>query len=259
MVTSPPGDGRGTYPGGGRRGAFAVPRRALVATGLLALVGVLVFAAAAGARGLRAGFETGDLSELDQASTASGSLSVESATAFRGHRAARAVYAGNGANGYARGVFELLWRDGDLVHYAAAFRLPHDFYESMQGQVALLRWDNWPSHQSADADVGGVVIYGSDHRARLIRSHYGSEQETIGRSFKLPEGRWFRLSVDQRLGSSKAFSRVRLDGRTVVSSHAPNSFGRSVDRLRIGLVAIAAGDQRKRLELLFDQARALDE
>lgn len=255
-MTSPPGDGRGIYPNGRRARAVGGPRRALVATALLALVGGLVFVTAAGARGFHAGFETGDLSELDQASTASGTLAVESASAFRGRRAARAVYSGNGANGYARGIFEVSWQNGDRVSYGAAFRLPNDFYESMQGQVALLRWDNWPSYQSADADVGGVVIYGSDHRARLMRSHYGSDQETIGRSFKLPEGRWFRLSVDQRLGSANAFSRVRLDGRTVISSHAPNSFGRAIDRLRFGLVAIAAGDQRSRLELLFDEARA---
>jgi hypothetical protein len=212
------------------------------------------FASSRSSGGPHAGFETGDLRELDEASTLEGSLSVSEASPFRGRHAARARYSGSGANGYARGLFELSWQPGDRVRYSAAFRLPNGFYRAQQGQVALMRWDNWPTYGSPGADAGGIVIYGSDGRARLMRGRYGGEQVTLGRSFRLPEGRWFRLSVEQRLSTAHPFSRVELNGREIITTHQQNSYGRPINRVRFGLVAISAGEQERPLELFFDEA-----
>ena len=37
----------------------------------------------------------------------------------------------------------------------------------MQNEVALMRWDNWPGYQDGSGDIGGIVIWGSDKKARL--------------------------------------------------------------------------------------------
>jgi hypothetical protein len=211
---------------------------------------------ASGGASSHAGFEAGDLLELDEASTLHGSLTVTQ-EAYRGGHGARAAYTGNGANGYARGLFHVEWKPGDTVRYSTAFKLPAGFYRSQQGQVALLRWDNWPTYGDA-ADAGGVVIYGSDHRARLVRSRYNGEQIALGRSFRLPTGQWFQLTVEQRLSQAHPRSRVKVNGRTVASSREQNFYGRAIERIRFGLVAIAAGEQTRPLSLLFDEADATD-
>jgi hypothetical protein len=235
---------------------FLARRRPLrVAALCLALASAALYPTAAGGE-LRAGIERGHgLGAFDEKSVANGSLTPSTRFAYRGQRSAHSVYNGQGANGYARGIFDVDWQQGDAVRYSAAFRLPAGFYRSMQGQVALMRWDNWPTH-GGQGDVGGIVIYGSDRTARLVRGRYGGEQVPIGKGFRLPIGRWFRLGVQQRFSQSHPRSVVHLNGRRVVSSRARNSEGRRIDRIRYGLVAIAAGIQRKRLDLYFDEARA---
>jgi hypothetical protein len=205
--------------------------------------------------GFHADLEGGDFSQFDQASSVNASLGVTKVDSFRGRWSAEATYSGEGANGYARGIFEPAWRAGDKVRYGAAFRLPEGFYDSQQGEVDLIRWDNWPLYQRR-GDVGGIVIYGSDNRARLIRGHYNGGGGPIGSSFKLPEGRWFTLSVFQRLSRRHPLSKVRLDGSLVTSSRAKNFYGRPIDRIRYGIVAIDAGQQLNNLHLWFDEANA---
>jgi hypothetical protein len=202
-----------------------------------------------------ADLESGDFSQFDQAASVNASLDVTKAEPFRGFWSAEATYSGAGANGYARGIFHPTWRAGDKVRYGAAFRLPDGFYGLQSGQVDLVRWDNWPLHQRR-ADFGGIVIYGSDQRARLVRGRYNGEEVPLGSSFQLPEGRWFTVSVFQRLSRRHPLSKVRLDGSLVSSSRAKNFYGRPIDRIRCGIVAIDSGHQFNSLRLWFDEANA---
>ncbi len=202
-----------------------------------------------------ASLEPGNLSEFDQASAVNASLGVSKQDPLLGAWCAEATYWGDGANGYARGIFHLSWRAGDRVAYSAGFRLPAGFYDSQEGQVDLIRWDNWPLH-GGKADFGGVVIYGSDKRARLVRGRYNGEEVPLGSSFALPEGRWFTLSIFERLSRRHPVSRVRLDGTLVASSRVRNFYGRPINRIRYGIVAIGAGQQSDDLHLWFDEAVA---
>ena len=203
---------------------------------------------------LSAGLNTGSMNEFTQTNAQQGSL--ESTTdSYTGEGAVRATYSGGGANGYARGIFNVAWREGDDVWYRAAYKLPVGFKDSMQGQVALMRWDDWESHPD-DTNQSGVVIYGSDKRARLILDRLGPHTQTeLSGDFDLPEGRWFLLEVHQHLSTTDAYNEVYLDGVRVGQSNVPNlDPGRGVDRIRYGMVAIASGAQMNPLSLMFDDA-----
>jgi hypothetical protein len=206
---------------------------------------------------MRADLEHGGLAEFSRIGTANGSLGRAAGEAYDGHWFAKASYDGGGRNGYARGIFDVSWPEGTNVLYGAAFHLPDGFKAATQGQVALMRWDNWPSHPF-DADHGGVVINGSDGRARLIRESLGGDgsQDVLIGPFDLPEGRWFMLEVRQRLTfSGRSISAVYLDGKPIGTSGRPTMYaGRAIERIRYGLVAIAAGAQTRPLSLAFDSA-----
>src|SRR5215211_1321924 len=168
--------------------------------------------------------EDGTFAEFDSTNTANGTLTNTADRAFEGSRAAHATYSGAGANGYARGLWKVSWQDGDEVWYGGAFYLPTGFKASMQGQVDLVRWDNYES-MPTQTEKGGVVIYGSDKRSRLVRIKQGVEEEPLGDAFDLPEGRWFRVEVRQRLSETNPYSEVYLDGTKVASSTERNSYG----------------------------------
>jgi hypothetical protein len=193
--------------------------------------------------------EPGSMPPFEFDATSESSVSVSSAG---GERWAEAVYSGGGANGYARGQFEVAWRAGETVTYSGAFYLPSGFTSAIQGQVALMRWDNWPTYQDS-GDVGGIVIQHFDKRAWLVRGRYGGEQVALVGPMALPEGRWFTLTVTQRLSTASPYSQVSLDGELVGASIAQNFYGRAVDRVRFGLVAITAGAQTNPLSLRFDE------
>lgn len=200
--------------------------------------------------------ETGTFSEITP-NTDLGEVRVSTEHAYDGRRSFSATYCGRGDVGYARGQYAVHWPDGADVWYGVALLLPHGFYDAMAGQVDLLRWDNFNLHGQG-ADYGGVVIYGSDHRARLLRGTYGHDDSSqLGRAFRIPEGRWVWLEVHQRLGDGAgARSTVFLDGRQVASSSRADSFGRLVTRIRYGIVAIDAGRQVAPVTVWMDRATA---
>jgi hypothetical protein len=200
--------------------------------------------------------EGNSFSEFSQTNTLRGTLSLSGARSFDGDSSARATYEGGGGNGYARGIWNVDWQDGDDVWFGAAYYLPVGFLAGVQGQVDLVRWDNWPAHPYF-TDWGGVSIYGSDHRARLLRFGAGRPNDTLVGPTTLPEGRWFTLEVHERLsGSTGALSELYVDGKLIGKSTAPNTYGRRIERIRYGIVAIAQGAQTKPLELSFDDANA---
>jgi uncharacterized repeat protein (TIGR02543 family) len=207
------------------------------------------------AGGFYAGLELGDLLEFQQASaTSNTSLSATLTEHFAGIWGARASFNGGSSNAYARGIFEPDWQPGETVCYSAAFKLPAGFYSAQQGQVSIMRWDNFPLLNPAE-DTGGIAIY-SDHVARLFREPSSGGQTALGSLGQLPEGTWHTLSVVQVLSTASPRSTVQLDGVTVIDTTAQNSFGRAIDRIRFGLVAIAAGTQTNPLTVYFDEAAA---
>jgi hypothetical protein len=136
----------------------------------------LYFDSAAASGGHRAGMERGNLSQFDQVNRKRGSIAATTRRSFRGSHSAAATFRGSGANGYARGIFNGRWKEGQMLTYRAAFFLPRGFKAAMRGQVALMRWDNFRSHP-AHTDHGGIVIDGDDKRARLIREQLGTSDQ----------------------------------------------------------------------------------
>lgn len=195
-----------------------------------------------------------DLSEFSQGSAVRGTLRTTSRVHYDGREAYEARYCGGPGNGYARGVMRVNWIPGSSWSYGVALLIPRSFGRAQEGEVDLLRWDNYPLFGPA-GDFGGIVLYSSDHRARLERGMYSGASETIGRPFSLPRGRWFWLEVQQRLSAGPdAESHVTVDDRPVITSTAPNTYGRPIKRVRFGLVAIDEQSQTRGLRLFFDRA-----
>jgi hypothetical protein len=191
--------------------------------------------------------------EFSQVNASTGTLTLDRTRAYDGSQSAKAVFSG-GANGYSRGIQNVAWRDGDDVWYGAAFFLPTGFKASMQGQVDLLRWDNFLVDET-NTDRSGIIIYRSDHKARIMRQKLGVEEVGLAAPFDIPEGRWFHLEVHQHLSrGAGALSEVYLDGAKIASSTQPNTYGRGVDRIRTGIVAIDANRQKTPLTMWFDHA-----
>jgi hypothetical protein len=190
---------------------------------------------------------------FDQSNTLRGGLRRTLLHAYQGAGSARATTHGGG-DAYSRALFNVRWREGADVWFGAAYLLPRSFTSQMQGEVDLLRWDNFPADR-VTTDRSGIVLFRGDRRAHLIRQRLGVEDVTLGKPFALPVGRWFWLEVHQRLSRGRgALSEVFLDGRLVTSSTKPNSYGRTVRRIRFGIVAVDAARQRRPLKLWFDRA-----
>ncbi|MCW2998927.1 MAG: glycoside hydrolase family 5 [Solirubrobacterales bacterium] len=191
-------------------------------------------------------------SEFDQTNASTGSLNLDKSRAYDGAQSAKAVFNG-GANGYSRGIQNVDWQDGDDVWYGSAFYLPAGFKDSMQGQVDLLRWDNFTVDET-NTDRSGIILYNSDKKARIMRQKLAVEEVPIAAPFDIPEGRWFHLEVHQHLSKGAgALSEVYLDGVKVATSTEPNTYGRGVSRVRSGIVAINASQQKTPLTLWFDR------
>ncbi len=222
---------------------------------LTALALVAAPGASASVTSLSTSLDGGSLSDFSQINALTGTFGLTSTRAYTGTSSARATYSGGGANGYARGIWNVEWVDGEDVWFGAAYYLPVGFHASIQGQVDLIRWDNWSLYPT-NADWGGVSIYGSDHRARLLRFGAGRPNDTLVGPLDLPEGRWFTLEVHQRRSatSGSALSELYVDGKLVGKSTAANTYGRPATRIRYGIVAIASGSQIKPLELNVDSA-----
>ncbi|MBS1868213.1 MAG: hypothetical protein JSS99_00965 [Actinobacteria bacterium] len=234
------------------------PARRLLVVVLAAALALAALASGAGASVVSqsASMDGGKLSGFSQLNTLASTLAVDSSRAYDGTYSAKASYLGGADNAYSRGLWNVNWVTGDDVWYSAAYYLPVGFKSAMQGEVDLLRWDNWLSHPS-DTDWGGVVIYGGDKQARLMRFNMKGSSTVLVGPFDVPEGRWFTLEVHQRLSGSAgaALSELYLDGTLVGRSTAANTYGRTIERLRTGLVADGGAKQTKPLTLWFDRAR----
>ena len=196
----------------------------------------------------------------------SGSVDAEAATVRRlsspaGLAAARARFSARRSltarrPGYARLVEPVSWQPGAAVSYAGCFFLPRGFAARLQGQMALMRWDDYPS-DPAHPMQGGIVVNGPGGEAMLMRDRKGGSQVELVRPFRLPAGRWFRLRVKQRLspGGDAARNSVLLDGRLIRHSRRANlDLEMTVSRVRFGLVALPIA-QRRPLTIWFRRLR----
>jgi hypothetical protein len=213
------------------------------------------------------GLESGDFSGFDQTNAAPGTgvpdpttLNVTSAQAYDGTYSAAAHSAANAisANKYSRTIFHNLgWAAGTDVWYGCAFNLPAGFYAKQQGQIDLMRWDNW-SDDPTTTDRGGIVIYGppATGKAYLIRARLGGGGSELVGPFSISEGRWHWLEVHQRFsaGHTSDLSEVYLDGNLVGASSAPNWNDRRITSIRFGIVALNDGTQTNPVDLSFDRA-----
>jgi hypothetical protein len=198
--------------------------------------------------------ETGDFSQFDQVTAVQGSISTTTNPVFEGTKAAKATYFGGPENGYARGIFEPSIPAGTDFWYEARFFLPNGFYAAKTGYMAIMRWDTWGIDPP---ESGGIAIYSADDDARLVGRNYytGSTQDVLVGPWHIPEGRWVRLTVHQRLSTgADALSEVYQDGALIGRSTAPNSYGTTVTRVRYGIVAVGPTEQLQPVTLYFDNA-----
>lgn len=194
---------------------------------------------------------------LDEADALRGGLISDADPPRPRSGALRATVRGGDGNAYGRGRIDVAWDEGDDVRYGADYLLPDGFAAALDGQVDLLRWDDFPT-QPRQTHRSGVVVFAGDRRGHLIRQRLGVEETSIAPAFDLPEGRWFHLEVRQRLGrAGTARNEVRVDGRVVASSSVANTYGNTVERVRFGLVAIDADRQRRDVTLWLARPWAL--
>jgi hypothetical protein len=198
--------------------------------------------------------EGGAFGEFADTTVVAGSLTVDETRGYAGTRSAHARYTGQGANGYARGEQDIRWGTGQEVWYSGAFFLPVGFTAAQQGQVSLMRWDNW-SIDPDSTDQGGLVLH-SDGSLVLVRQRLGGTYAEVSDHVAVVEGRWVWLEVHQVLSDHEgsALNELWVDGRPASTSRRANTFGRDATRLRWGIVSIGAGGQTNDLELWFDRA-----
>jgi hypothetical protein len=202
--------------------------------------------------------ETGNLSQFDETNAMEAKLSTTTRRAYHSSHAAKALYDGHGINGYSRGVFDTDWQSGDSVWFGGAFYLPKHFKKHMQGEVDLMRWDDWdldPTH----TDRCGLVIYGSDRKGRFQCWRIGIPGTITAKigPFRIKTGRWNYFKVHQKLSTEDGQARTALwkNGHKVGSNRQANDFGHTTTNIRFGIVATAGSEQRKSLNLLFDGAQ----
>jgi hypothetical protein len=183
------------------------------------------------------------------------SLRLDRTRRYRGNATAKATIAPDpgGANTFARGLFRVRWHEGVEVRYGAAFYLPVGFKAAMQGEVDLVRWDNFPS-EGWDDDFGGLVLFDGDKQLHLTVGTPDGYRSILG-PYQISEGRWHVIGVRQRLGGPRPFTRLAMDGRLLGHTMAPNAGRFPIDRVRFGLVAIG-GDQTNGLTLWLSDALA---
>lgn len=199
-------------------------------------------------------FETGNLSEFDATSIEHGSLTVSSASpgavAGSAFAVAQTSGTGNGVNGFARGQWTVSWNQGAVYRMEMSVFLPLGFYASQQGAVQLVGWDTFPTLDNQMR----LAIWQSDHQARLFLKSDGKDT-TLTNAFAIPEGRWVRIAVEQKIADASGWSKVYLDGQLAAQGSGDTATPHPVTRMRVGLVAIDANAQTRPLTLYLDEIR----
>jgi hypothetical protein len=108
----------------------------------------------------------------------------------------------------------------------ADFSLPTDFYTRQESYLRWITTDNFPGIMRSGAKVGaltadewrvGFLVYGNDHRPRLISSHEGREELILWTGPQLSTGRHIvKLDFTPSQTTTGAFTLV-IDGMQVAS------------------------------------------
>jgi len=202
--------------------------------------------------------ETSGFDQFDEINSgAAGTLAIDGSRAYQGSKSAHAITpASTGHTKFARGIWRVNWVGGRDVWYGAAFYLSSDFYARMQGEVDVLRWDNWSLEQRSQ-DQGGVTVLSDGRWVLVLRNlDQGSELHLTTPIRPLSTGAWHWIEVHQRLSraGARALNELWIDGTRRASSRRPNWHGRTVTALRVGIVATNDSAQANPLELWFDRA-----
>ena len=203
---------------------------------------------------LEESFEGGGQGGLESNAVHGALTPVTAPPAYDSTHAMMARYPGGGDIGYARVQAPVSWVDGDDVWYGAAYYLPPGFLRSVRDTVDLMRWDNFASHPR-DTDHSGLTIW-KDGRLRLIKEEHGRRPYTVLiEGDRLPEGRWVWLEVHQRFSARNghALNEVYVDAVRVGRSRSANYYGRQVQMLRYGIVAVGTPAQTSPLSLYLDR------
>ena len=146
-------------------------------------------------------------------------------------------------------------RHGEEVWLYGTFLLPADFYAAQEGYVRLAWLENYNLDRAHPRRLG-LVVYGGDNRARIVRQRQGHEETVILRlRRRLPVGQPFTLELRFRLSQAdgKALSQIYLDGRRVGSTRRANLTAgahRTARFTRVGFgLDGAAGQDTRTLEL----------
>lgn len=230
---------------------------ALLVAALSTLVALVVEPPPRGARGeaRTSGLELGAFDEFDYVNVSGARIVVDSGEGATGSRFASSSSRQPRHEGVARGVWDVDWVAGDTVCYGATFRFPAGFFGAADG-IDILRWDNYvdgPTHP----DQGGVTVW-ADRRARVVveQASRASTYRVLAESEPLPVAQWVRVVVQQHLSkeSETASTVLFVNGIANDSSEIPNSFGRPLRALRVGLVAVHGARSAAEIELHFDDA-----
>jgi hypothetical protein len=207
-----------------------------------------------------AGFEMGDWSEWMQLNTSGGSGSIVTSPVGAGSRAGKLTVDSGSGNKYARGYFDISdWQIGSEHWFGARIYLPVGTYAALQGDMALMRWDNW-ALANMSQDQFGVWLHGTGSKGNLYlmlnNEQDGVDSILVDPGVKMAEGQWSCLEVRQKLGyDGDAISELWLNGTRFGSSTRQNiNGGRRPVTLGYGIVAVNAGTQTNSLTAYVDQA-----
>jgi hypothetical protein len=207
-----------------------------------------------------AGFEMGNWSEWTQLNTSGGSGSIVTSPVAAGSRAGKLTVNSGSGNKYARGYFDISdWQIGSDHWFGARLYLPVGTYAALQGDMALMRWDNW-ALANMSQDQFGVWLHGTGTKGNLYlmlnNEQDGVDSILVDPGVKMAEGQWSCLEVRQKLGyDGDAISELWLNGTRLGSSTRQNvNGGRRPVTLGYGIVAVNAGAQTNGLTAYIDQA-----
>lgn len=201
-----------------------------------------------------AGLERDPLEEFDQVNVSVGSFERRTTRgAARGSGYAQAEVRPP-FTGVARGTWEVSWKSGDTVCYGASFRFPTGFFTAAES-LDVMRWDNFVD-DAAHPDQGGVAVLGNGRlRVFAEQASRPGTYKVLAESRPLSTGRWVRVVVQQHLSDGRSASTsLFVDGVLEGSSPLPNSFGRPVRMLRLGLVAMYGPREVDVIRLDVDEA-----
>jgi hypothetical protein len=219
---------------------------------LLALIFLFALSASAAVSPRTATFET-DFAPFST-NTSNAALARTNERAYEGSYSAMATELGFG-NAYGRGVFYVDWPIGTDVWFGAAFWLPPGTRAGYHYPLDILRHDNYGTLGGAMHKVGVGLWNGEWLVTKRVGGH-DSDFTRIAGPLELPEGRWFFLELHQQLSGTDGLTEVFVDGARVASSTVPPTYGREVNRLRVGLVGDWPSQQYG--PLYFDRAYIAD-